>query len=102
MPRLLRYKELYCSQDHAIGVSSIAFSSQGTYFATAGLDGKVCIWEVDGFNLRHVYKSNTPIISVVWLPDREDSILIGYQDGNVGTLTQTSVSHAIDTSADPC
>lgn len=95
MPKLLRYKESYCAKAHAIGISCVAFSSQGSYLATAGLDGKVCIWEVKEFRLRYVYKSETPVLTALWLPNGEDSVLLGYQDGHVATLTHTSVSGTV-------
>ncbi|KAI0700645.1 WD40-repeat-containing domain protein [Cerioporus squamosus] len=90
MPPHLRYVEQYCARDHYLGVTSIAFSPNGTYLATAGLDGTVCIWEVANHHLLHVYKNKTAIVSLAWILNGEDSVLLGYEDGNVATLSITS------------
>lgn len=92
MVALLRYQETQCFREHDIGIAAVAFSSQATYLGTAGLDGRVCIWDVNRSKLRYVYKSDTPILSIAWVANSEDSVIVGFQDGNVGTLHWTSVS----------
>ncbi|KAI0712370.1 WD40-repeat-containing domain protein [Earliella scabrosa] len=91
MSTLLRYKELHRVQDHHdIGITAAAFSPRGSFLATAGLDGKVCVWEVSDYKLSYVYKGDTAILSLCWSVDKpgeENSLVIGYQDGNVGTLS---------------
>ncbi|TFK82789.1 WD40 repeat-like protein [Polyporus arcularius HHB13444] len=89
MPKHLHYKALYRTQDHSLGITSVAFSSAGTLLATAGLDGRVCIWEVKSHKLLHIYTSNTPVISLTWIKNGEDSVVLGYEDGNVATLSIT-------------
>lgn len=88
----LRYQEMYLARDHYLGITSVAFSFGGTLLATAGLDGRVCIWNVNARRLLHIYTSRTPILSLAWIQSGEDSLLLGYEDGNVATLSITSVS----------
>ncbi len=92
MPAHLRYEELYCARDHYLGITSVTFSPNGTFLATAGLDGTVCIWRVADHALLHVYKNKTAIVCLAWILNGEDSVLLGYEDGNVATLSITSVS----------
>ncbi|RDX50950.1 WD40 repeat-like protein [Lentinus brumalis] len=89
MPVHLRYQESHLALDHYFGITSVAFSSGGTLLATAGLDGKVCIWDVDTHKLLHMYKNKISIVSLAWIKNGEDSLLIGYEDGNVTTLSIT-------------
>ncbi len=96
MAALLRYKETVCLKEHDIGITAVAFSSQATYLGTAGLDGRVCIWDINGSQLCHVFKGDTPVLSIAWVADSEDSVIVGFQDGNIGTLHWTSVSTRLD------
>ncbi|KAI0690828.1 WD40-repeat-containing domain protein, partial [Cerioporus squamosus] len=77
-------------ENHDTGITCVAFSCQGTFLASAGLDGRVCIWEVNSQRLLHMYKCETSISSISWMQNGEDSLIVGYEDGNVGTLSMTS------------
>ncbi len=90
---LLRYNEIFCAQEHEFGITAVAFSSQNTLLATAGLDGKVCLWDVRTHALLHTYKNDTAIVCMDWKSQSEDTLVIGYQDGNVATLSLTAVGY---------
>ncbi|TFK82415.1 WD40 repeat-like protein [Polyporus arcularius HHB13444] len=80
-----------CAHEHnPPGVSAIGFSSNGSYLATAGFDGRVCVWQMKDYRLLHEYRSTTPVCSLEWIRNGEDSIVIGYQDGNIATLSLTA------------
>ena len=90
----LRYRKTYSLQGHDIGIAAVAFSAYATFLATSGLDGQLCIWDVQTGRLSRVFKGDTAILSLVWLPYGEDSVVVGYQDGNVAILSLSSVSTA--------
>ena len=92
---LLRYKEKHCVREpHETGVIAVAFSLRGEFVATAGLDGRVCIWDVNDYRLVHVYRGEITVLSLCWIVDAsaENSLILGFQDGNVGVLTLHAVS----------
>ncbi|RPD58128.1 WD40 repeat-like protein [Lentinus tigrinus ALCF2SS1-7] len=85
-----RYEEVCrLSNGHSQGITAVAFSAQGTYLATSGLDGKVCIWLVENGTLLIAYCGKSPILSLAWMPYREDALLCGGKDGNIALLTVT-------------
>ncbi|RPD70235.1 WD40 repeat-like protein, partial [Lentinus tigrinus ALCF2SS1-7] len=85
----LRYEEVGRLQRGLLGgVSAVAFSPEGTYIATAGIeDPKVYIWRVADSKLLHTYTgSRYPFLSLEWLPGREDTVLCGSSDGYIAML----------------
>lgn len=76
------------------GVSAVAFSPDGTYIATAGMqDPKVYIWRVADNKLLHTYaNSNSSFLSLEWLPGRTDTLLCGSKGGWISMLRFNSVS----------
>ena len=90
MPK--RYKEFRrLSNGHSRGITTVAFSGEGSYVATGGLDGKVCIWGLQSGKLLHLYAGQSSILCLEWMPSREDSLLCGSQNGNVTVLTIAAV-----------
>ena len=75
------------------GVSAIAFSPDGTYIATAGMqDVKVYIWRVADNKLLHTYTgSHQPVLSLEWLPGSADTVLCGSKGGYISILRFSSV-----------
>ena len=57
--------------------------------ATAGLDGKVCLWVVQTGKLVHATIGKSPVTSLRWI---EESIIFGSKDGNISVLTISSAS----------
>lgn len=84
---VLRYKEVFSADIHAVGITSLEFSPRGTFLAAAGLDGKVCVWYVENNRNHRTFTGETVVLSLAWLPNREDKIVVGYQDGNVAILS---------------
>ncbi|OSD03005.1 WD40 repeat-like protein [Trametes coccinea BRFM310] len=82
----LRYEEFGGLQDgHA--VTAIAFSPQGSYIATAGVDDcTVCVWRVLDQKRLFTVKTSTAVLSIHWLPQREDIFVIGHQGGVISTV----------------
>ncbi|TFK81045.1 WD40 repeat-like protein [Polyporus arcularius HHB13444] len=70
------------------GVSAVAFSPNGTFLATAGMkDAKVYIWRVDDSKLLHTYVGgDRPVLSLEWIPGRNDRVLCGSNDGYIFEL----------------
>ncbi|PIL36028.1 hypothetical protein GSI_01688 [Ganoderma sinense ZZ0214-1] len=91
----LRYEQAHSEQNHDVGVASLAFSMHGTFLATAGLDGKVCVWDVEARQLFRTFVGKTAVLALAWLPNGEDTILVGYQDGNVTILSMTSFQDVV-------
>lgn len=91
----LRYAESGQLQRGLLGgVSALAFSPDGTYIATAGIqDPKVYIWRVADNKLLHTYaNSNASFLCVEWLPGRTDTLLCGSRGGWISILRFDLVS----------
>ncbi|RDX42307.1 WD40 repeat-like protein [Lentinus brumalis] len=83
-----RYKEkTILSGGHDKAVASVAFSLSGNYVATAGLDGRVCVWEAEEGTLLHRYSGKSAALCLAWVPSGEETLLFGTADGNIGMLT---------------
>ncbi|KAI0738687.1 WD40-repeat-containing domain protein [Daedaleopsis nitida] len=88
MPR--KYQKLFSlSNEHSKGISSVAFSPHGSFVATAGLDGKVCWWDMENGDLLYAWAGDSAVLRVVWVPEQEDSIICGLKDGNVAVCRVT-------------
>ena len=98
----LRYRKAYSLQGHEVGITAVAFSASATFLATSGLDGQLCVWDVQTGRLLRVFKGDTAILSLSWLPDGEDNIIVGYQDGNVAMVSMSSVSDTAHSSPAIC
>lgn len=72
------------------GVTSLAFNPTGNYLASAGLDRRVGIWEVENGKLIHSFITSSRALSVAWVPDRDGMLLCGCQDGSINALTAPS------------
>ncbi|KAI0655862.1 WD40-repeat-containing domain protein [Cubamyces menziesii] len=84
---VLRYLEaMRLTRGHSSGVSALAFSPGGTYLASAGLDGKACIWNPSDGRLLHVFSNAVPILTLTWDSPGEDTVICGLQDGTIVSL----------------
>ncbi|KAI0715887.1 WD40-repeat-containing domain protein [Cerioporus squamosus] len=70
---------------HTGGVAALAFSPNGLFIASAGLDAKVCIWNVSDGTLLHVFAGASPVLSLVWVKD--GLLLCGAEDGSISVIT---------------
>ena len=77
---------------HTLGVTAISFSPKGSYVATAGLDQLLCVWNVVDYSILHSYAAGSPILSVCWIPEQEDTLVCGMENGSITTLKFSSVS----------
>ncbi len=77
---------------HDGGITKVSFSPEGSYIATAGLDGRVCVWDTESRDLLYSFNGSCPVLSLVWIPPDEDTILCGLQDGNMAILRIAPVS----------
>ncbi|KAI0648768.1 WD40-repeat-containing domain protein [Trametes meyenii] len=83
----LRYTEYgRLTNGHEKGITKVAFSPEGNYVATAGLDGRICVWDVSSRDLLYSFDGSSPVLSLAWLPRNEDIILCSLQDGNMAIL----------------
>lgn len=83
---VLKYLEAArLSRGHSAGITALAFSPRGTYIASAGLDGKVCVWRSNDYDLIHVISraGDIPVLSVAWLSSAEDRLICGLKDGGI-------------------
>ena len=97
MPGPLQYERTATFEDSRIsGVTSLAFSPTGKCLASAGLDHRVCIWDVDNGQLIHNFVTGSPVLSLAWVPVRDGMLLCGCQDGSIVVLMAPSqVRHQI-------
>ena len=88
----LRYVVFAALDGHTSGITAVAFSPNGLYLATAGLDSRLCVWRVADKTPYHSYAGSTPILSLAWLPDEHSTLICGMKDGSIMTLELDQVS----------
>ncbi|RDX40379.1 WD40 repeat-like protein [Lentinus brumalis] len=72
---------------HSAAITAIAISPRATYLASAGLDNRVCVWELSSGKLLYEYNGSSAAVSLAWLPAGEDRILCSMLDGYVVSLS---------------
>lgn len=77
------------AKGHTAGVAAVAFSPNGAALASAGLDGKVCIWDISNGLLQHVFIGSGSILSLAWAQD--GLLLCGVEDGSIAAITVSTV-----------
>ncbi len=79
---------------HQGGVAALAFNRTGEQLASAGLDGKMCIWRVNDGRLLHIFVATSSVLSIAWV--EENVVLCGTADGAITTISVQAVSHQIE------
>lgn len=74
------------------GVTVVAFSPDGLYVAAAGRDSVLRIWRISDSRMLHTFITASPIFSLLWLSDAENSIVCGMEDGALSTVQVGKVS----------
>ena len=77
---------------HQKGVTSLAFSARGSYLASGGLDSKICIWSSNTQKLLHYVLVSVAVLSLDWVPQDEDLLLCGLEDGSIISVFLSPVS----------
>lgn len=77
---------------HTQGITAINFSPNGKYLASSGMDGQICIWKLATNELLHTLSGSSPVLSLVWIPTGDDSLICGLKDGTVASISMTFVS----------
>ncbi|RPD60320.1 WD40 repeat-like protein [Lentinus tigrinus ALCF2SS1-6] len=80
----------HLTDGHSKGVTALAFNSDGSLLATAGLDGTLCIWNTSTWTLSDVYYAKNPIVSVAWYT--ANALICGLEDGVMSSVKITHVS----------
>ncbi len=86
-----RYGQMSHLHDHGDGITCALFSPAGRYLASGGLDGKVCIWDVDDGQLLHRHTGNSAVTAIAWIPSTENELLFGTKGGNISRLVISTV-----------
>ncbi|KAI9060540.1 WD40 repeat-like protein, partial [Trametes sanguinea] len=63
----------------------VAFSPNGEWLASGGLDGRLCVWHVGSGKLLYVFSGKSPVLSAVWL-DSHEHLVCGMEDGTIASL----------------
>lgn len=75
----------------------VAFSSDGLYLAVGGKDSMLRIWRILDGVLLHTFTTASPIFSLLWLSDAENTIICGMEDGALSTVqvgkVRTTISY---------
>ncbi|RPD67767.1 WD40 repeat-like protein [Lentinus tigrinus ALCF2SS1-7] len=74
------------SNGHTKGITNVVFSPSGTYLATGGLDGRICIWDVDSGRLCYVYTGPSEVLELVW-PSSDPGLMCGLGDGHIAWMS---------------
>ena len=81
--------------DTDTGVTSLSFSSGGSYLASGGIDGKVCVWNVSSKKLLHVVQVSVAVLSLDWAKLGEELLVCGLEDGTIVSIVLTPVSEKL-------
>ncbi|KAL1938897.1 hypothetical protein VTO73DRAFT_11277 [Trametes versicolor] len=87
MPLLYQHlNHLTHPEGHRNAVTAVEFSPNGRQLASAGLDGRVCIWDVKAGTLLYVFSGQSAILSLLWL-ESDERLICGMEDGTIATFT---------------
>ncbi|KAI5990920.1 WD40-repeat-containing domain protein [Pisolithus albus] len=81
----LQYKLYHrLEEEHEDTITSLAFSTHGTFLAVGSLDGKLSLWStLSGRKLHVVVTGNNAILSIIWMTPSENHLLCGLANGVV-------------------
>ncbi|KIO05125.1 hypothetical protein M404DRAFT_141860 [Pisolithus tinctorius Marx 270] len=85
--------------EHKDKITSLAFSTNGSYLAVASLDGKLSVWSTTtGKKLYAVESgpSNIAMLSIVWTTPSENQLLCGLANGVVISVHADNEVHQCD------
>ena len=77
---------------HTSGISAVAFSPDGLYLATAGLDSQVCVFRISDLQLHHTFAGSSAVLSLEWMTTENTTLMFGTLDGMVCVLSLSPVS----------
>ncbi|RDX39902.1 WD40 repeat-like protein [Lentinus brumalis] len=83
----------HLTEAHTKGITSVAFNENGSFLATAGLDGHVCIWDVRTWSLLDTWAAKTPVTSLAWFTDH--ALICGLSDGILASFHKYEEGRAI-------
>ena len=73
--------------EHKGKITSLAFSTSGSYLAVASLDGKLSVWSTatgkEVYAVQSGATENVAILSIVWTTPSENQLLCGLANGVV-------------------
>ena len=84
----LQYQQLSQLLDlngHSSGVTVVAFSPDGAFLASGGLDGRICIWNIPSGKLRYVFSGKCAVLSLLWVEPCKH-LVCGMEDGSLASL----------------
>ncbi|KAI1783939.1 WD40-repeat-containing domain protein [Ganoderma leucocontextum] len=84
---VVQYQQFHLLDDgHTQGTTRVAFSSNARFVATAGLDGRLCIWDMEMGELKYVFLGSSPVLSLAWIPGGDDLVVCSLADGNIACI----------------
>ncbi|KAI0682046.1 WD40-repeat-containing domain protein [Earliella scabrosa] len=88
----IRYTQTAHLMDgHSSGITAVVFNPDGSLFATAGLDGTVCVWDTKTWSLSDVYNSKTKVTSLAWF--NNEALVCGLADGIISSMIKGEFTH---------
>ncbi len=89
----------HLSGSHSDGITAVAFNAQGSFLATASLDGTVCIWNAGTWSLVDAYHAGKAVTSITWAAD--NALVCGLGDGNMSSVVKDDEVSGVDSSRRP-
>ncbi|KAH9834088.1 WD40-repeat-containing domain protein [Rhodofomes roseus] len=80
---------------HSDGIAMVAFSPSGLLLASGGLDGRLCVWDVDSGKLRYVFSGKSAVLSMSWDLLGDEHIVCGMEDGTIASMTMSGDSISV-------
>jgi WD40 repeat protein len=78
-------KQLIARKEHKDRVNGVAFSPDGSWLASAGMDGQVLLWHVRTGDKLRGWQLPGPVTSVAFAPDNRH-LLFGNANGTIYVL----------------
>lgn len=91
---VLHYQEYHkLANGHTKGITKVVFSPDGTHLATGGLDGRICIWDVEEGELCYVYSGTSVVLDLVW-HSASPGLMCGLADGHIAWMSFSGVGYS--------
>ena len=70
----------------------MAFSPSGTFLATGGRLGEVCVWRIEDGSLILSFPGESAVLCAVWEDPGDSRIFYGLQDGTIASVSISEVT----------